>query len=227
MLLSETALKEKKIPDIWEKANVFPVHKKEEKNLLKNYRPISLLPIFSKVFERIIYNSLFKHFIGNKLFAPSQSGFLPGESCIAQPLAITHEIQTNFDSNSPVDMRGVLLDISKAFDKVWQKGLLFKLKSYGVEGELLSLLECCLSNREHRVVLNGQTSDWRKINSGVPQESVLGPFLFLIYINDLPDGIISICKIFADDTSPFSKVIDTCNSQNVLNSNLESISNWT
>ena len=123
-----------------------PVRKKEENNLLKNYRPISLLPIFSKVFEMIIYNSLFNHFIGNKLFTPSQSSFLPGDSSIAQLLAIIHEIQTNFDGNPPADVRGVLLDISIAFDKVWHKGLLFKLKSYGVDGELLSLLECYLSN---------------------------------------------------------------------------------
>ena len=102
-------------------------------------------------------------------------------------------------------MRGVSLDISKAFDKVWHRGLLFKLKPYGVEGELLFLLKYYLRNREQRVILNGQTSDSRKINSGVPRGSVLGPLLFLIYINDLPDTIAYICKIFADDTSFFFK----------------------
>ena len=112
---------------------------------------------------------MFNHFIGNKLFITSQSGFLPGHSCVAQLLSIIHEIQTNFDSNPPVDVRGVFLDISKAFDKVWHKGLLFKLKSNVVDSELLSLLECYLSIREQRVVLNGLTSDWRKINSGAPQ----------------------------------------------------------
>ena len=84
-----------------------PVHTKEQNNLLKNYHPISLLPIFSKVFERIIYNSLFNHFIGTKLFTSLQSGFLSGDSYIAQLLAIIHEIQTNFDSNTPVDVRCV------------------------------------------------------------------------------------------------------------------------
>ena len=122
-------------------------------------------------------------------------------------------------------MRVVFLDICKAFDKVWHKGLLYKLKSYGVEGELISLLECFLRDRKQRVVLNGQNSDWRK-KSGVFQGSVLGPSLFLIYINDLSDRIISICKIFADDTSLFSKIIDTRNSQNTLNSDLEIIKNW-
>ena len=202
-LLSETALKEKKFADMWKLANVVPVHKKEEKSLLKNYRPMSLLPIFSKIFERVIYNSSFSHFLSNKLFTPSQSGFLPGDSCIAQLLSIIHEMPTSFDSNPPVYVRGVFLDISKAFDKAWRKGLLYKLKSYGVEGELLPLLECYLRDRKQRVVLNGQNSDWRKINSVVPQGSVLGPLLFLVYINNLPDGIMSICKMFADDTSLF------------------------
>ena len=185
-----------------------------------------LLPIFGKISERVIYNSLFNYFQSNKLFTPSQSGFLPGDSSIAQLLSIIHEIQTAFDNNPTVDVRGVFLDISKAFDKVWHDGLVFKLKSYGVEGELLSLLKNYLQSREQRVVLNGQTSGWRKINSGVPQGSVLGPLLFLIYINDLPDGIISMCKIFADDTSLFSKVLDINKSVTELNTDLEKISQW-
>ena len=145
---------------------------------------------------------------------------------LAQLLSTSHEIQTTFDENQTVDVRGVFLDISKAFDKVWHDGLIFKLKSYGVEGELLLLLKAYLRNREQRVVLNGQTSEWKRIYSGVPQGSALGPLLFLIYINDLPDGIISMCKIFADDTSLFSKVLDVNKSVIELNADLEKINQW-
>ena len=109
-----------------------------------------------------MYYSLFNYCQSNRLFTPSQSGFLPGDSCIAQLLSIIHEIQTVFDENPNDDVRGVFLDISKAFDKVWHDGIIFKSKAYGVEGELLSPLKNYLENRYQRVVLNGQTSEWRK-----------------------------------------------------------------
>ena len=155
--------------EIWKKANVVSMHKKEDKILRKNYRPISLLAIFGKIFERVIYNSLFNYFLSNKLFTPSQSGFVPGDSSIPQLLSVIHDKQTAFDNNPTVDVRGIFLDISQAFDKVWHDGLIFKLKLYGVEGELLSQLKNCLQYCEQRVVLNDQTSGWRKINSGFPQ----------------------------------------------------------
>ena len=144
-------------PENWKKGNIVPVHKKESKNSIKNYRPISLLPIFSKIFERLIYNSLFQHLRENNLLVKSQSGFLPGDSCISQLLSITHEIYQSLDCN--IETRGIFLDISKAFDRVWHKGLLFKLKSNGIDGPLFNLLRNYLHNRKQRVVLNGQTSD--------------------------------------------------------------------
>ena len=116
-LIFDQSLKEGKFPEICKAANVVTVDKKEDKCLVKNYRPISLLPIFAKVFERVIYNSLFNYFLHNKLFTPSQSGFLPGDSCIAQLLSIIYEIQSAFDDNPTIDVRGIVLDISKAFDK--------------------------------------------------------------------------------------------------------------
>ena len=101
---------------------------------VKNYRAFSLLPIFAKLLKEW---TLFNYFQGNTIFTPSQSGFLPGDSFIAQLLSIIHEIQTAFDGNPTVDVRGVFLDISKTFDRVWHDGIIFKLKAYGVEGELL------------------------------------------------------------------------------------------
>ena len=121
-------------------------------------------------------------------------------------------------------MRGIFLDISKTFDKVWYGDALFKSKTYDIEGDLHLLLKNYLQNRKQRFVLNSQTSEWRNINSGVQQGSVLGPLSFLIYINDLRDCITSICKTFADDTSLFSKVHDINKSVNELNCDLEKVS---
>ena len=128
-LIFKFSLREGTFPNTWKTANIIPVHKKEENNVVKNYRPISLLPIFTKVFERLLFNSLFAHFYDNDLFTKCQSGFMPGDSYISQLLSIVHEIQSSFDCNPPVDTRAIFLDISKAFDKMWCKGLLFKLKS--------------------------------------------------------------------------------------------------
>ena len=113
-----------------------------------------------------------------------------------------------FDCNPTLEVRSVFLDISKAFDKVWHEGLLYKLKSMGISGELFKLLENYLTGRFQRGVLNGQTSSWRPILAGALQGSILGPLLFLVYINDLPNGLISNAKLFADDTSLFTIVKD-------------------
>ena len=116
-IIFEHFLKKGKFPEIWKKANLVPIHKKD-KMLVKYYCPISLLPIFRKMFERVIYNFLFNYFQSNRLFTPFQSGFPPGDLCITQLLSIIHEIRTAFDENLTVDVRGVFLGISKLFDKV-------------------------------------------------------------------------------------------------------------
>ena len=169
---------------------------------------------------------MFNYFRQNNLFTECQSGFIPGDSCVAQLLSITHEIYQSFDCSPTRDIKGVFLNISKAFDMVWHEGLLFKLQSYGIEGSLLRLLKNYLTARQQRVVLNGQTSSWLNVTAGVPQGSVLGPLLFLIYINDLPDEITSSCKIFADATSLFSKIENKSYSNSQLNKDLETIIKW-
>ena len=150
----------------------------------------------------------------------------PSDSCINPLLAVTHKTFEAFDCNLPLEVRSVFLDISKAFDKVWHEGLLYELKSMGISGELYDLLENYLSGRLQRVILNGQTSSWRPILAGVPQGSILGPLLFLIYINDLPNELKSNAKLFPDDTSLFIIVKDENESANVPNNDLSLISKW-
>ena len=139
---------------------------------------------------------------------------------------ITYKIFEAFDCNPSLEVRSVFLDISKSFDKVWHEGMLYKLKSMGISGELYNLLENYLSNRFQRVLLNGQASSWRPVLAGVPQGSILGPLLFLIYINDLPNELKSNAKLFADDTSLFTIVKDKNKSANMLNNDLRRISKW-
>ena len=118
----------------------------------------------------------------NNLVLPNQSGFKPGDSCINQLFSITHEIFQSSDEE--FEVRGVFLDISKAFDKEWHKGLTFKLSRNGISGNLLGILSDFLSDRKQRLVLNGQKLGWENVNAGVHQGSILGPLVFLIYKND-------------------------------------------
>ena len=162
----------------------------------------------------------------NKFCNSNQSGFMPGDSCIHQLISITYEIYPSFDANSSLEVRGVFLDISKAFDRVWHEGLIYKIKCMGVKGDLLALIESFLFERQQRVVLNGQESEWLTIKAGVPQGSILGPLFFLIYINDLSDNLESNVKLFADDTSMFSVVHDPINTSQMLNNDLDKVSLW-
>lgn len=176
-----------------------PLFKKGDAHQPSNYRPISLLSTVGKVFERILHKHLHNYMLENKLLYKLQSGFLPNNSNVYQLLEIYHEICVNRENKN--DTCFVFCDISKAFDKVWHLGLLQKLEAYGISGKLLSLITDYLSDRNQFVFLNNSQSDYLSTNCGVPQGSVLGPFLFLIYINDIADDLESIARLFADDTS--------------------------
>ena len=126
-----------------------------------------------------------------------------------QLLSITHSIFEAFDCNPTLEVRSIYLDISKAFDRVWHEGLIYKLKRCGISGNLLLLLRSFLSDRKQRTVLNGQSSRWGNISAGVPQGSILGPPFFLIYINDLTENLRCSVKLFADDTSLFLQLCRT------------------
>ena len=148
------------------------------------------------MFEKVIFDSLHDYFVYNKLLTPRQSGFIKGDWCVNQFFAITHEVHKNLDANPSIDTIGVFLDMSKALDKVWHNALISELKSYGIQPNLLTLRSNHLCNRQQRVVLNGITSSRKSISSGVSQGSVLGPLLFLNFINDLPDELVCNPKLF-------------------------------
>ena len=194
--------------------------------MIKNYRPVSLLSICFKIFEKVIFYSLFKYLDDNNLLNCNQSGFRPGASRVHQLLSITHEIYKVFDANPSLDVRGVFLDLSKAFDSVWDNGLLYKLKTLGICGNYYGLIHSFLSDRHQKVVLSGQPSNWSHTEAGVLQGPILGPILFLVYINDLPEGLTTSAKRFADDTSLCSVVHDSAASSAFLNDDLLKISRW-
>ena len=145
-------------PDEWKKGNIVPVHKKNSKQIVDNYRLVSLLPICSKIFEKLIFDSIYAFLYKNNLFNNNQSGFRSNASCIHQLVAIAHNIFSAFDANPSLEVRGVFLDLSKAFDRVWHDGLLCKLKSNGTDGNFFKLIKSYLNNRCQRVVLNSQSS---------------------------------------------------------------------
>ena len=156
-----------------------------------------------KTFKKVIFNSFFKYLDDNNLLTSNQSGFRLGHSCVHQPLSITREIYKAFDANPSLDGRGVFLDLSKAFDRVWHDGLMYKLKSSGICGNYYKLIHSFLSDRYQRLVLSSQSSKWSHNKAGVLQSLILGPLLFLVYISDLPAGVITSAKFFPDDTSLF------------------------
>ena len=213
-------------PDIWKLTNVIPIFKKGDKQLIKNYRPISLLPICGKPFENIIFNNLYSYLNTNNIITKNHSGFRPGDSTTNQLLYLVNEIHQASEDPKFLEVRAVFLDISKAFDKVWHDGLIFKLKQNGVSDSLLMFFQNYLNNRKQRVVLNGSYSSYKTVESGVTQGSVLGPLLFLIYINGLERDVKSNIKFFADDTMLFSIVKDPAISANDLNHDLNTIHQW-
>ena len=176
--------------------------------------------------KRFFFNNLYAYLHTNNLITKNQSGFRPGDSTTNQLLYLLDEIHQAFDSTTSLEVRSIFLDISKEFDKVWHDGLIFKLEQNGISGNLLKLFQNYLSNRKQRVVLNGTFSDYSSIESGVPQGSVLGSLLFLVYINDLERNIKSNVKFFADGTMLFSIVKCPEISANDLNHDLHVIYQW-
>ena len=222
--LFNRSLRESKFPKLWKEANVTPIHKKGSKEDCNNYRPISLLSCIGKVLEKCIHNHLLTFLQEERILSTNQSGFIPGDSTTNQLLIIYNDLCNSLDKGLPT--QAVYLDISKAFDRVWHEGLLSKLQSIGIRGSLLDWFRDYLSNRTQKTVIKGEHSCKLPIPAGVPQGSVLGPLLFLIYINDIEYGIESNIKLFADDTSLSLALEDPNTRVEVLNRDLARISHW-
>ena len=197
-------LKESCFPDCLKVSSVVPVFKNVgERSTAKNYHPVSLLSVVSKVFEKLVNNRIVDHPEKCGLFSDFQYGFRSSRSTADLLTVVSDRIARAFNKSGAT--RAVALDISKAFDRVWHAGLLHKLKSYGISGQIFGLISSFLSNRRLRVILDGKSSQEYPVNAGVPEGSILGPKLFLLYINDLPDDVICNITIYADDTTLYSK----------------------
>ena len=212
-------------PDEMKLAKVIPIFKSGDKTMISNYRPISVLPFFSKIFEKIMYNHLLDFINENGILYKFQFGFRQKYSTNHAIILLVEKIRNALSTGKI--MIGVFLDLKKAFDTVNHDILLRKLYQYGIRGNILSWLKSYLTNRKQFVFLNDTTSATKSISCGVPQGSVLGPLLFILYINDLPKASHLLTPIlFADDTSLFiegSSVLDTIS---ILNNELEKITKW-
>ena len=201
------------------KAKVLPLHKKGSKIDVNNYRPISLLNVLSKIFERVIYDRLYSFFDKNNLFTCRQYGFRKKHSTIDALIDFIEKIRLNYEKT----VTSFFLDFRKAFDTINHQILFEKLESYGVRGICLEWFKSYLSNRYQCVDLDGTCSEWLPIKCGVPQGSILGPLLFVIYINDLPKSCLSTeIILFADDTN----ITAIGCTQEAVEKDLKSIQNW-
>ena len=224
-ILFQASLNQGKVPKDWKEANVTPLFKKGDKSDPGNYRPVSLTSITCKILEHIIYSNIINHLDKHNVLTPHQHGFRKYRSCETQLIGLIDDFAKGLDKNEQID--AILLDFSKAFDKVHHLSLLKKLKYFGITGPLHHWIHDFLIGRQQTVIINGSKSIPITVNSGVPQGTVLGPLLFLIYINDLPDCISPGTKVrlFADDCIVY-RTIKTTQDSEILQRELDELQKW-
>ena len=213
------------MPSDWKMANVIAIYKgKGGSDSACNYRPISVTNCFGKMLEKIIFKHLHNYIHQNNILTDDQSGFRHKDSTVNQLLIIYDDIMKNLDIGKNV--RFIFCDVSKAFDRVWHSGFLYKLRKYGIKDKLLNWFRSYLSDRKQRVCMDGYNSTWNFINAGVPHGSILGQYLFLLFVNDIVDVVSNKIKLFADDTSLYCIADNHETAAESLNSDLDSLYSW-
>ena len=220
--LCQLSLEQGVCPKAWKRANIVPIYKKGDKSCPVNYRSVSLLPLLSKVLERVVYSTLLNHV--RPALSSQQHGFMRGRSCVTNLGSMLRGAWGNISAGSQTDI--IYTDYSSAFQSVNHRLLALKLeKSYHVTGKALSWLKSYLSEREQRVVVNGRCSAWAPVLSGTPEGGVLSSLLFSCYVNDLPDVIRSKCLLFADDFKLYARV-DSLEDVHSLQTDLDRLCQW-
>ena len=224
-ILFNKTLSEGYIPDDWKSAEVRPIFKKGDKSQPGNYRPVSLTSVVCKVMEGFIKKSLYNHLIDNNILCNEQFGFVSKRNTITQLLVTLNDWMADLDSNSPID--AAYMDFRKAFDSVPHQRLITKLKGYNIDGQILNWITSFLTNRTQYVKINNSSSCNLNVTSGVPQGSVLGPTLFIYFINDLPKVVHNTSiKIFADDTKVYKAIKSEDDIMN-LQTAIDAMYQWT
>ena len=225
-ILFRMSLQQSIVPEDWKIANVSPVHKAGNKKDVSNYRPISLTSTVSKILESIIRSAVMSHLLSNSLIRSTQHGFMAKKSCLTNLLHCMEEITKILDDGDAADV--LYLDFAKAFDKVPHQRLICKMKSLNIDGEILAWIQAWLSGRKQRVVLNGHQSDLISVPCSVPQGSVLGPTLFVIFIDDIDlctEALSALLLKFADDTKVIKRIRSNSDSQD-LQSIIDNLHAW-
>lgn len=212
-----------KLPNIWKTANVTPIYKKGRRSDPGNYRPVSLTSQLVKILESLITSSIVNFLETHDLLSDDQFGFRSKRSCAWQLLKVMEEWTDLLENGNSIDC--IYFDLRKAFDKVPHQRLLRKLNSYGIGGKLLKWIETYLTGRTQKVRVNTALSDQEPVWSGVPQGSILGPMLFVVYMNDLTDEVHSQTKMFADDTKMYG-VADSADSCQRIQEDITTLEHW-
>jgi hypothetical protein len=222
-LIFKKSMIEGYVPEDWRRAHIAPLFKSGDRSLPSNYRPISLTSQVAKLFEKLVKRQLYNFCEDHNIISPKQHGFRAGLSCQSNLLECTNYLSVALDNHSPCDV--IFLDISKAFDTVPHDILIRKLENFGIAGNLLRWINSFLGGRKQRVVHEGATSKWSDVASGVPQGTVLGPLLFSLFINDLPNDITSPINLFADDVKLYCVALSQADHANIQR-DLDRIGRW-